>query len=347
MDSTQFREGTNLNRQDIPAGIYPPHQDATPEFSVFTQTRAESGRTKSHSHLQVNTAPIKMDSSKFLRQPASSSPLDSESLLAYTRDPAPFPPSNNGFVRTPILPHPHAPKAPPRHIVLQPAIHRSPLGAAQSPIYHVSPSHKALLDALSMAATVGHTQGPLQGKATIHGRTSHDLLSSPGPVPIEFALNDQRGQGKPPEDSPGVEFVAAPTDVVSAPKFSKSSSSSSGPSIHVSDAADATRDLELILRPRPNASVEKPRPRSRSFSGIITAFETPRQVTPSRYVSHWTNCNTVYCLLGVIQITPVCTRHRRTLLTHCRLLPWPMIPTDLAPVGLLRDPTVPRLPLLQ
>lgn len=157
-----------------------------------------------------------------------------------------FPVPPNGIN---ILPHPHAPSAPTSGTT-RPAIHR--LSEAN---YHLSqPSAKALSNTLMRAAVAGRQQG--RG-STIHGRTSSDLLSANGPVPIHFALGEQL---------PVVVSSFQHMDPIDEPEWEG----------HSQREPESESPNHSLLQPSiPGSSVPPPGDR-RSFTDIISAFETPR-----------------------------------------------------------------------
>jgi len=146
-----------------------------------------------------------------------------------------------------ILPHPHAPPAPTSG-GLRPAIYRDP----GSQYHNVSiPSGKTLTDTLAEAAVVGKQQIK-DGSNTIHGQTSFDLLSATGPVPIRFALGRPTCPTTP---SPTTDSTQERDPSNSLSRFNSPGNLS--PARPWTEESDTARDR-------------------RSFSGIISAIETPR-----------------------------------------------------------------------
>lgn len=195
---------------------------------------------RSHSRIRDDSA---VTHSSHPLEPLPAIPFPPErSLLAYDMPTPslaefPMPPS----VR--ILPHPHAPIAPTTGTV-RPAILRT----ADSTQYIVPTSGtKTLANTLARAADAGHQRA---AGGTIHGKTSMDLLSAMGPVPIQFAL------GSP----------ASPTSSSSAPNF-----------VEPPVPEDLTSGTLLTCTRGYEVNTNDQGDR-RSFSGIISAIETPRLV---------------------------------------------------------------------
>lgn len=185
------------------------------------------------------------------------------SLLAYNDGPTPIvdefpvPPSNV------ILPHPHAPKPVPSSMVVAPAIQRSQSIASRhysAPAPSMAP--RTLVDTLARAAAFAAQDqynggGPTRARNTIRGHTSFDLLSASGPVPIHFALGDQPAPSNPsmPPETPTSRTIA-PSPVTPSPR-----------DFHPSQAATDAESIRKEMTAR-----------SHSFSGILSAIETPRYV---------------------------------------------------------------------
>lgn len=251
------------------------------DYSAVRQNSSDSSasssqvvkRSKSHSRLQIDPQSASPDTTHdAARNLPPPSPL---SLLAYANSPVATSFSDQDVPPSPLLPHPHAPKAISPNSSTRPAIYRNTI-SAQS----LNPGHRQLLDTLAIAAAAGYKQGPLQGRSTIHGRTSYDLLTASGPVPIEFGLNRQ--QSPQPQLEPHQhevipspdEFPQPPTNVI--PRFVQRSQS--GPSLPATPNSvhDAATVAASQARPNFSPGVGHQRPRSRSFSDIISAIETPR-----------------------------------------------------------------------
>lgn len=149
--------------------------------------------------------------------------------------------------KTQLLPHPHAPAAPTTGIT-QPAIHRSPnAGPYPAP----NPNTTTLSNTLARAAVPGYQNGP--GR-TIHGRTSMDLLSAKGPVPIHFALGTQ---GSFTTSTP----IPRPATAVETP---------------IQDYLPTTPSPILAPSPQNLEVKNEGNPDRRSYTDIIAAIETPR-----------------------------------------------------------------------
>lgn len=192
------------------------------------------------------------------------------SMLAYASTPSlndfPVPPATP----TPgsILPHPHAPAAPSSGS-LPPAIHR----LSESTYYSVShPSTKTLSNTLAQAAVVGRHQG--RSGSTIHGRTSFDLLSAKGPVPIHFALGQHQPVTTNPtpsippanHDSVDDHTTVPEVDIMENQSEVVITSTKSSPPLQSPSNMEAT-----------GFGLAPPVPRDRrSFTDIINAIETPR-----------------------------------------------------------------------
>lgn len=200
-------------------------------------------RTRSHSRVRedASATSLKISSdSGSLAQESLEGPLLPYDVATPSLADFPMPP------RTQILPHPHAPPAPATG--MRPAIHRS-----LDPTYYKEPNpdSKMLPNTMAKIAVAGYPGGP--GR-TIHGRTSTDLLSATGPVPIHFALGTP---ANPPPSTPGPRSRTATDPVV---QNISPLTTSPGP-------APSPQNLEV--------QSEGPGDR-RSYTDIIAAIETPR-----------------------------------------------------------------------
>lgn len=202
-------------------------------------------RTRSHSRVRDDSLGIK--SVRVASDSTFNSRLSSDGPLLPYDQPTP---SLAEFPMPPkiqILPHPHAPPAPTTG-AMQPAIHRSPnTGRYPAP----NPNTNMLSNTLARAAVPGYQNGP--GR-TIHGRTSMDLLSAKGPVPIHFALGTQGSFTTSPP-------IPRPATTVETPIQSNSPVTPS-PSL-----APSPQNLEVKSEGHPDR---------RSYTDIIAAIETPR-----------------------------------------------------------------------
>lgn len=209
--------------------------------SLARQSSLESGdplRVRSHSRVcDAETTPNSNPPSEHVTDDVF---FSNRSLLAYA-SPSP---SLTEFPMPPktlhILPHPHAPPTPSSGGLL-PAIYRDPGSQCQ----YVS----ALANTLAETAVIG--QQEVKGN-TIHGRTSFDLLSATGPVPIHFAL------GRPINPT-------APSPTVDSTREQ-----------HPSDLLSGTNSQVDPSPSRSRTEGSDTDGNRRSFSDIISAIETPR-----------------------------------------------------------------------
>lgn len=146
-----------------------------------------------------------------------------------------------------ILPHPHAPP-PPTTGAMPPAIHRSPNPSSYSA---PNPNTNVLSNTLARAAVPGYQNS--HGR-TIHGRTSMDLLSAKGPVPIHFALGTQGS------------FTASPP----IPRLGTAAETP------IQDNSPVTPSPTLAPSPHNLEVKNVDHPDRRSYTDIIAAIETPR-----------------------------------------------------------------------
>jgi hypothetical protein len=249
--------------------------------SSFGSVVQQPRRTRSHSRPRDDETTATANSSEYITNDSYSS---DRSLLAYASPSLsladfPMPPKTIH-----VLPHPHAPPAPTSGGLL-PAIYRHP----ESHYYTApAPSTKTLSNTLAEAAVAGQQKG--KGN-TIHGRTSFDLLSATGPVPIHFALG-----------GPMVPTTSSPT--INSSQEQRPSDSLSG--------------VISLVDPLPSRSFtgESDTSRNRrSFSDIVSAIETPRCDSRSfrtlfrslmdfmQFISHWETSSGAVRL----QPTPPCT----------------------------------------
>ena len=214
---------------------------ATDQYSLEFGAQ-QPRRTRSHSRARDDETTANSNSSSEYTTNNTHSP--DISLLAYASPSLsladfPMPPK-----ALHIQPHPHAPPALSSGGLL-PAIYRRP----QSQHYNASATDtKTLTNTLAEAAVVGQQKGKSN---TIHGRTSFDLLSATGPVPIHFALG-----------GPMAATTLSPT--INPPQERNPSNSVSG----CNSPGDA---------PSSSPFTEGDTCRNRrSFSDIVSAIETPR-----------------------------------------------------------------------
>lgn len=211
-----------------------------PSHRSFDLPDRDIRRSRSYSRIRNDSTPDELGSPVSVSEPQS--PLE-ESLLAYDMPS----PSLKDFPMPPrsrTLPHPHAPP-PLTSNAVRPAIFR---GSDTAQRAAPRPNGSSYFDQTSPMAGSGYSD--INGR-TIHGRTSTDLLSARGPVPIHFASG-----------TPG---IPSPTSMsrpqVASPELREAHT-----------GVDSPRQLAAPVDEASN-------PDRRSYSDIIAAIETPRRVT--------------------------------------------------------------------
>lgn len=265
------RQGSTDDEEqlDPPSSLRPPaSQDLTPKPSNETLTL----RTDSLEKVAPSTSnDYNGDESEL--DDVSSVEAEEENVMS----PGPLSPSSTaGSTNSLFLPHPGAPKPlmdNKGHIAPRTAaIHMASRPESQfnsnispeeqpqqrSPVTISIPTAVSLLSMLAMAAE----RARKVKQTTVYGTTQADLLSSPGPVPIAFSLENQTPGPRVMNDSELGLPRRSPT-----PKAPPSPVGLGFPS-SASDGKTSPAPVQPIPRANFFPSNGRPRPRSRSFSGF-------------------------------------------------------------------------------